>query len=38
MGRKLLEVSRLSGLGWRARIDLVDGIERAYAWYCSQMI
>jgi GDP-L-fucose synthase len=37
MGRKLLEVSRLSGLGWRARIDLVDGIERAYAWYCSQM-
>jgi GDP-L-fucose synthase len=31
--RKLLDVSRLSGLGWRAKIPLKDGIERTYAWF-----
>jgi GDP-L-fucose synthase len=29
--RKLLDVSRLSALGWRARTPLREGIERAYA-------
>ncbi len=29
--RKLLDVSRLSGLGWQARVSLEQGIERAYA-------
>jgi GDP-L-fucose synthase len=29
--RKLLDVSRLTGLGWKARIGLRDGIERTYA-------
>jgi GDP-L-fucose synthase len=29
--RKLLDVSRLSALGWRARIGLHEGIERTYA-------
>ena len=29
--RKLLDVSRMSALGWRARTALRDGIERAYA-------
>ena len=29
--RKLLDVSRLADLGWRARIPLRDGIARAYA-------
>jgi len=29
--RKLLDVSRPTGLGWRARTDLRDGIARAYA-------
>ena len=29
--RKLLDVSRLSALGWRARTTLREGIERAYA-------
>jgi GDP-L-fucose synthase len=28
--RKLMDVSRLSGLGWRARIGLRAGIERTY--------
>ena len=29
--RKLLDVGRLSALGWRARTSLRDGIARAYA-------
>jgi GDP-L-fucose synthase len=28
--RKLLDISRLSRLGWRARTPLRDGIQRAY--------
>jgi GDP-L-fucose synthase len=31
--RKLLDVSRLNGLGWRPRIRLKDGIESTYAWF-----
>lgn len=31
--RKLLDVSRLTALGWRARTDLADGLARTYAWY-----
>jgi GDP-L-fucose synthase len=31
--RKLLDVSRLSGLGWRPRIGLREGIEQTYEWY-----
>ena len=29
--RKLLEVGRLAGLGWRARIDLKQGVAATYA-------
>jgi GDP-L-fucose synthase len=29
--RKLMDVSRLSALGWRARVDLRAGLERTYA-------
>lgn len=31
--RKLLDVSRLTALGWRAHIGLRDGIERTYRWF-----
>ena len=31
--RKLLDVSRLTGLGWRARTSLADGIAETYDWY-----
>ena len=31
--RKLLDVSKLNGLGWRARIDLRDGLEQTYRWF-----
>jgi GDP-L-fucose synthase len=31
--RKLLDVNRLNRLGWKARIDLEDGIRSTYDWY-----
>ena len=34
--RKLLDVSRLTALGWTARIGLGDGLRDFYAWYRSQ--
>jgi GDP-L-fucose synthase len=36
MPRKLLDVSRLSGLGWRARIGLEEGITETYRWFLEQ--
>jgi nucleoside-diphosphate-sugar epimerase len=31
--RKLMDVSRLARMGWRARIGLVDGIAETYRWF-----
>jgi GDP-L-fucose synthase len=31
--RKLLDVSRLFGLGWRPRVGLREGLESLYRWY-----
>ena len=31
--RKLLEVSKLNALGWKANISLEDGIARTYKWF-----
>jgi GDP-L-fucose synthase len=31
--RKLLDMTRLHGLGWRAKISLREGIEQTYSWY-----
>jgi GDP-L-fucose synthase len=31
--RKLLDVSRLTDLGWQPRISLADGIAQTYAWF-----
>ncbi len=31
--RKLMDVSRLKALGWRARTALPEGLARAYGWY-----
>jgi len=36
--RKLLDVSRLATLGWKARIDLRTGIEQTYDWYKSNVV
>ena len=35
--RKLLDVSRLAALGWRARIGLADGIRETYQWFLAHV-
>ncbi len=34
--RKLLDVSKLNSLGWKAQIDLEDGIKTTYEWFCEK--
>ena len=36
--RRLLDNSRLAGLGWRASTDLADGLAQMYQWYCNNKI
>ena len=36
--QKLLDVSRLHGLGWQASIDLAEGVSRTYQWYRKAML
>jgi GDP-L-fucose synthase len=36
--RKLLDVTRLHELGWRARIPLKDGIKSTYSWFLSHNV
>jgi GDP-L-fucose synthase len=31
--RKLMDVSKLSALGWEATISLEEGIQKTYAWF-----
>lgn len=31
--RKLMDVSRLNGLGWHAQVELREGIAQTYAWF-----
>jgi GDP-L-fucose synthase len=31
--RKLMDVSRLAQMGWRARIELADGVAETYRWF-----
>ncbi|MBP0621438.1 GDP-L-fucose synthase [Cupriavidus consociatus] len=31
--RKLMDVGRLHGLGWQARVDLREGVAQTYAWF-----
>ncbi|MFQ3548798.1 MAG: GDP-L-fucose synthase [Armatimonadota bacterium] len=35
--RKLLDVSKLHGLGWKAKTSLRDGIQQTYDWYKSKL-
>ncbi|HEY6464372.1 MAG TPA: GDP-L-fucose synthase [Candidatus Acidoferrales bacterium] len=35
--RKLLDVSRLNALGWRARIPLREGLEQTYRWFVTNI-
>jgi GDP-L-fucose synthase len=34
--RKLLDTTKLTGLGWRPRIPLREGIAQTYNWYCRE--
>jgi GDP-L-fucose synthase len=36
--QKLLDASRLSQLGWQAKIELEDGIRQVYQWYLDQIV
>lgn len=36
--RKLLDVSKLHALGWKARIPLEEGISRTYEWYLKNQV
>jgi len=31
--RKLMDISKLHALGWKHRVELIDGIKRTYAWF-----
>ena len=31
--RKLLDVSRINALGWKARVSLREGVEKSYQWF-----
>lgn len=35
--RKLLNVDKLSALGWQARITLKEGLSSTYEWYCNHL-
>ena len=35
--RKVLDVSKLSGTGWKAKIDLDSGIKSTYEWFQAQL-
>ena len=35
MPRKLLDVSKITDLGWKARINMEDGIQQTYEWFLS---
>ncbi len=35
--RKLLDVSRLASLGWKAKISLKEGIAQVYKWYLGEV-
>ena len=36
--RKLMDVGRLHGLGWRARIPLLEGVRATYEWYLENKV
>jgi GDP-L-fucose synthase len=35
--RKVMQVERLAGLGWRAPTSLEDGFRKAYDWYVANL-
>lgn len=37
MPRKVLDVSRIHALGWRAKVDLADGVRETYRWFVANV-
>ncbi len=35
--RKLTDVTKLHGLGWKHKVELEEGIAKAYAWFCENV-
>ena len=35
--RKLTDVSKLHGLGWKHRVELEEGVKLAYQWFCENI-
>jgi len=36
--RKLIDISRISNLGWKYKVDLNEGLEKTYDWYLKRSI
>jgi GDP-L-fucose synthase len=36
--RKLIDVSRLSNIGWQYKVELKDGLEYTYEWYLNKVL
>ena len=36
--RKLMDVSRISSLGWKAKTSLEEGIKRSHEWFCENYL
>ncbi len=34
--RKLTDVSKINGLGWKAKVNVQEGLEKMYQWYVTQ--
>ena len=34
--RKLLDITKLTNLGWNASTDLEDGLHSTYKWFCEK--
>lgn len=34
--KKLMDVSRLADMGWKAKVDLESGLAETYEWFCAQ--
>lgn len=34
--RKLIDISRLSNMGWKYSVDLEEGLKKTYKWYCNE--
>ena len=36
--RKLIDVSRLTNMGWSYSIDLLEGLQKTYNWYLEEIL